>query len=347
MKPIRLLFLFVLCLLGNNTTFPHDSCNVPSVVFWEYDSLNNMTTIRCLDSIGDLKTLVPNGGSGFLSPEGDYIAYTTTNNYGTQFFEYDMSLYVYDIKTDNLRQLRDSEGHIAANWVTSNDLIISTWDDTITTYAAFKPDHRFLYNVQSAELLELEWPIGNGARVVGYWAEAESFLFADYSNGLSTITLDGVLTPISIPVNAFDSDFVMSQDSRLVAYRIWCNNESILTNCLAIYELGKDDVEVITAFAEDYQGFYHFEFSYTGRYITVLLHPNAILGIYDLQQQKIALMFSDMNISGYRWSQNQDRLFIAVLNENDETNSYIYAVDPLSGEKELVIDAPVDFLGFY
>lgn len=347
-RSIFLTFMIVSSLnlsLGNNV---HDQqCNDPSILFVVFNSVDEAAEIQCMNSTGELDTLLTDGGDyGSLSPDGSHIVYTITDSTGSSLFEYEMSLYVYEIPTRNSYQLRDGDGHIATNWVTSNDLIISTWDDTITTYAAFKPDHRFLYKAQSAELIELDWPVGNGARVVGYWTEEEAFVFADYLNGLSKITLDGSLTPISLPVNAYDTDFVMSPDSRSVAYRTKCDGEDVLANCLAIYELGTDNVEVFTAFAEGFESLGFFVFSPTGRFIAISLRQQSMIGIYDLEQKKIAFEFSESGVNGFAWGREEDSLFVAVVDDENENLSYIYIVHPLSKEIELAIDESVHWLGF-
>ena len=352
MVSLRLIFLIFLVVSAFSSSLGQDDldnvCDEPSILVVVFNPVDDIAEIQCFIPTGESETLLTEAGIGSLSPDGSHIAYTTTNSSGASLFEYKMSLYVHEIETGHSRQLRDGDGHISANWITANDLIISTWDDRITASAAFRPSQRFLYNLQSDELIELDWPVGNGARVVGYWLEENSFLFANYSDGLSQITLDGTLTPVQLPLVASDSNFVMSSDGRSVAYQTKCENEDVLANCIAVYELGTDNVEIITAFAEDYESLSYFTFSPTGRFVAISLQQQSVIGIYDLEQKVITFELSEMDANGFVWERDQDRLFVAVVDEDDEQDnlSYIYVVNPLSGEMELAMPEPIWWLGF-
>jgi hypothetical protein len=350
---MRLLFAAILCGTVFGTTFGQDNagtaCDSPFALFAEYNPENETTTIQCLDLAGQVDTLLTNAGAGFLSPNGEYIVYTITNSRGPSLFDYDLSLYVYDITTNTLNQLRDRDGHITANWITPYQLIVSVWENRITTYAAFRPDYRYLYDVQSDEIVELEWPIGDGSRVVGYWSAEDSFLFANYSSGLSQITIDGMLTPIPLPVAVYDSDFVLSANSDFVAYRTKCRDDNVVANCLTIAELGTGVAETITAFSETYQTLGNFVFSPTGRFIAVSLQRSNALGIYDLERKEVAFEVSGTKINGFGWAHNEDRLLVAIADStSDDANmSFIYGVDPGSGDMELVYQQSVWLVGFF
>jgi WD40 repeat protein len=221
-----------------------------------------------------------------------------------------MSLLIYAIDTDESTTVLENYGHIAAIWTLTNELIISTWDDRITVYAVFKPDHQFLYNPQSEQIIELDWPTGNGTRIVGYWSEGNSFLLANYSDGLVQISRDGTSAPIPLPVRPYSSHFIMSPDGRFVAYAMQCGDEYTSWTCFAVYELGSNNVETITAFAETYEVSGYFEFSPTGRYIAVLLDRYHV-GIYDLEQNEIAFELSEADANDL-CGRDEDLLFIAV-----------------------------------
>lgn len=324
-------------------------CDTPSALFAEYNPTDDTIAIQCLNLAGEMETLLQDAGVGSLSPNGNYIAYTTTNSLGTSPFEYDMSLFLYEIDTGNTHRLQDSQGHINTIWTLANELIISTWDDRITTYAAYEPDHRFLYDPKSSVFVELNWPVGNGAKVVGYWSDENSFLFANYSDGLVLISEDGTYSPIPLPVQAFNSNFVMSPDGLSVAYEIQCEDDLISWACIAVYELGTGNVDTISAFAEAYEVLDYFMFSETGKYIAVSLDHNQAIGIYDLEQQEITFTLDEIDTSGFVWTRDQECLLIAVTDQDIVQNrlSYIYSVNPQLNELNLIIPESIRWLGFF
>lgn len=345
---ILLILTLAIFVPGSAQSSLYEICESPSILLAEYDPLDRSSIIQCLSPTGNIATVFRFGGSGSLSPDRKYIAYTTTNDLGPSLFDYDVSLYIYRVDTGDIEQLRDHEGHISANWMSENDLLISTWDERITTYAAFKPNHRFLYNPAAEEMLELDWPVGNGARVVGFWSEQDSFLFANYSDGLIQISEGGATIPIPLPFDIHDTEFVLSPDNRFVAYRTNCDGEDVFGRCLTVFELGTDHSESITAFSEADQWVRFFRMSPTGRYIAVLLHPDNALGIYDLEQNEIVFELSTMEANGIAWARDEDRLFVSIADEDDQEDrlSFIYGLSPATGEMERLTSASRWWIGF-
>lgn len=325
------------------------ACDNTSIIFAEFSPLDETIAIRCLSESGRVTTLLQDAGLGTRSPDSHYIAYTITNNLGPSMFDYDMTLYIYEISTGLTTILRDGDGHISANWVAPDQLVISVWNERITTYAAFRPDHRFLYDAQTTEMTELDLPIGGGSRVIGYWSEENSLLFANYSDGLLRVADDGLLIPIPLPIRAYDSDFAVSDDGNRVAYRTTCEAEDIWGNCLAILELGTDEVSTISTFAENGDFVTRFSFSPTGRYIAVALNQFSMLAVYDLALEEIIFRYEIDYRDAYEWANATDDLYLALIDENDPSQKFsdLYRVNLDSGELEQMIPEPIRFQGFF
>ncbi len=372
MRSMRLLFLLILCVFTSSSSFgqentPDRLCDSPSILFDEYDPVDDTDMLRCLDSTGEIETLLSldaNAGLYSPSPDGSYIPYTIINSYGPSMYDYDVSLYLYDRKTGISHQLRDQEGHIMARWITPHQLFIQTWDDVIRHGSdSFDVNHRFLYNPQSDEMIELPWPAESKGMVVGYWSTADSFLFAPTAGGLSKITLDGTLIPVALPFHASLYDFDMSSDERLIAYSANCPASKGLHQCLVVYEIGIDNAQLntnharmITALPKNYDWPNRIRLSVSGRFIAAAfqLGDQSVIGIYDLEQDQMTCESPvEMKTRGFSWAQDRDILYVAVVKpgEKDEierdTLKYIYAVDPLTDTMELALPESIRLLSFF
>jgi hypothetical protein len=78
MAAIRGLFLIILVSVSVfNTSSGQDSldsvCDI-AALFAEYNALDETISVQCLDSSGDVRTIMPDASGGSLSPDGNYIA---------------------------------------------------------------------------------------------------------------------------------------------------------------------------------------------------------------------------------------------------------------------------------
>lgn len=316
-------------------------CDTPPIVFSEYDETNNKFPLRCLSN-GQVITLLSHAGTGELSPSEDFIAYISLDG------ETDtMSLHLYDVNSNVNTVLRQGDGHIAVNWVSTNKLIISTWSEPITHISEIsRPNYRALYDPETASFTQLFWP--EGVTEFHYLPDQGRFVLRNLSYGVFSIGSNGMFQPIELPYipdGTAPLAFDVSENGSTAIYGLQCSDPNYFS-CFAVYDMQTGGFELNDVFQQkEYWAINRLSLSSTTRFVAFDLDQHQ-LGVYDLNEQQIVFLETEQVVNGYRWIGDKDVLIIATSAEISGM-SYLYELNATTGELQLVFDSPVRWIDFY